>query len=171
MAKKISGLTIAINADINGVTKGLGAVSEESKKLSANLKAVDSLLKLDPTNTDLLAERQKLLQESVDATSKKLEMLKDAQDDVNAAFESGKISDAEYVAFQKEIVYTQKRLEDLTGQMSELSKESETVKTPLEKLNGTISDQKAELERLSTEYQNAVLSEGKDSEAAVKLES
>ena len=170
MAKKISGLTIAINADTNGVTKGLGAVSEESKKLSANLKAVDSLLKLDPTNTDLLAERQKLLQESVDATSKKLEMLKDAQDDVNAAFESGKISDAEYVAFQKEIVYTQKRLEDLTGQMSDLSKESETVKTPLEKLNGTISDQKAELERLSTEYQNAVLSEGKDSEAAVKLE-
>lgn len=169
-SKKVNGLTIAIDADTKGVTNGLKDISTESVKLSNNLKAVDSLLKLDPGNTDLIAERQKLLAQNIDATSKKLEMLKDAQDDVNAAFESGKISDAEYVAFQKEIVYTQKRLEDLTGQMSDLSKESETVKTPLEKLSGTISDQKAELERLSTEYQSAVLSEGKDSEAAVKLE-
>lgn len=113
MAKKISGLTIAINADTSGVTKGLGAVSDESKKLSNNLKAVDSLLKLDPTNTELLAERQRLLSQNVETTSKKLEMLKSAQDDVNKAFEAGTISDSEYIAFQRELVNTQKRLDDM----------------------------------------------------------
>lgn len=112
--KKISGLTIAINADTSGVTKGLGAVSDESKKLSNNLKAVDSLLKLDPTNTELLAERQKLLSQNVETTSKKLEMLKSAQEDVNKAFEAGSISDSEYIAFQRELVNTQKRLDDMT---------------------------------------------------------
>jgi phage-related minor tail protein len=112
--KKISGLTIAINADTSGVTKGLGAVSDESKKLSNNLKAVDSLLKLDPTNTELLAERQKLLSQNVETTSKKLEMLKAAQEDVNKAFEAGTISDSEYIAFQRELVNTQKRLDDMT---------------------------------------------------------
>ena len=112
--KKISGLTIAINADTSGVTKGLGSVSEESKKLSNNLKAVDSLLKLDPTNTELLAERQKLLSQNVETTSKKLEMLKAAQEDVNKAFEAGTISDSEYIAFQRELVNTQKRLDDMT---------------------------------------------------------
>lgn len=112
--KKISGLTIAITADTSGVTKGLGAVSDESKKLSNNLKAVDSLLKLDPTNTELLAERQKLLSQNVETTSKKLEMLKAAQEDVNKAFEAGSISDSEYIAFQRELVNTQKRLDDMT---------------------------------------------------------
>ena len=112
--KKISGLTIAINADTSGVTKGLGAVSDESKKLSNNLKAVDSLLKLDPTNTELLAERQKLLSQNVETTSKKLEMLKAAQEDVNKAFSAGSISDSEYIAFQRELVNTQKRLDDMT---------------------------------------------------------
>lgn len=112
--KKISGLTIAINADTSGVTKGLGAVSDESKKLSNNLKAVDSLLKLDPTNTELLAERQKLLSQNIETTSKKLEMLKAAQEDVNKAFSAGSISDAEYIAFQRELVNTQKRLDDMT---------------------------------------------------------
>lgn len=113
--KKISGLTIEINADTSGVTKGLGDVSEESKKLSNNLKAVDSLLKLDPTNTELLAERQKLLSQNVETTSKKLEMLKAAQEDVNKAFEAGTISDSEYIAFQRELVNTENRLKDLTA--------------------------------------------------------
>lgn len=112
--KRISGLTVAINADTSNVTKGLDSVSEESKKLSNNLKAVDSLLKLDPTNTELLAERQKLLSQNVETTSKKLEMLKAAQEDVNKAFEAGSISDSEYIAFQRELVNTQKRLDDMT---------------------------------------------------------
>lgn len=111
--KKIDGLTIAIKADTTGVTDGLKDVSDESKKLSNNLKAVDSLLKLDPTNTELLAERQKLLSQNIETSSKKLLMLKDAQEEVDKAFKAGTITDENYIAFQKEIVYTQKRLQDL----------------------------------------------------------
>ena len=114
MAKKINGLTVAITADTSGVTNGLKEISTESVKVSNNLKSVESLLKLDPTNTELLAERQKLLSQSVETTSKKLEQLKSAQDDVNRAFSAGEISDAEYIAFQKELVNTQKRLDDMT---------------------------------------------------------
>lgn len=114
MAKKINGLTVAITADTSGVTDGLKEISKESIQVSNNLKSVESLLKLDPTNTELLAERQKLLSQSVETTSKKLEQLKSAQDDVNRAFAAGEISDAEYIAFQKELVNTQKRLDDMT---------------------------------------------------------
>lgn len=138
MAKKISGLTIAINADTSGVTKGLGDISEESKKLSANLKAVDSLLKLDPTNTDLLAERQKLLSSSIETTSKKLEQLKAAQDDVNKALSEGKISDSEYIAFQKEIVYTEKRLNDLKAQEDNTGKSTKKLDEDTSKLSDTL---------------------------------
>lgn len=129
MANKIKGLTVAIQADTSGVTKGLEEITSESVKASNNLKSVNALLKLDPTNTDLLAEKELLLADAVAVTSKKLELLKAAQEDVNRAFDAGTISDAEYIAFQKELVQTQKRLEDLTKAEEETGKETDTLGT------------------------------------------
>ena len=77
--KKVNGITIAINADTNGVTSGLKELTTQSVTLTKQLKSVDSLLKLDPTNTELLDTKQKLLAESVDTTRKRLEALKGAQ--------------------------------------------------------------------------------------------
>lgn len=148
--KKISGLTIAITADTSGVTKGLGAVSDESKKLSNNLKAVDSLLKLDPTNTELLAERQRLLSQNVETTSKKLEMLKSAQEDVNRAFEAGTISDAEYIAFQRELVNTQKRLDDM-------AKAEEDAASSTKDLTKNVDDAEKESGKFGETLKNGVV--------------
>lgn len=114
--KKINGITIAIKADTNGVTSGLQELTDQSVALSKQLKAVDSLLKMDPGNTELLALNQKLLAESVDTSRKKLEALKAAQEDVQAAMERGDIGKEEYIAFQKELVSTEKRMKDLESQ-------------------------------------------------------
>ena len=70
--KKVNGITIAINADTSGVTAGLKDLTSQSVSLSKQLKTVDSLLKLDPKNTELLATKQKLLAQSVETTRKKL---------------------------------------------------------------------------------------------------
>lgn len=123
MAKKIDGITIAINADTSGVAAGLKQLTTESVTLSKQLKTVDALLKLDPTNTDLLDTRQKLLADSVETTRKKLEALKAAQEDVKKSVASGKIGTEEYVAFQKELVQTEKRLKDLEGAADDTGKE------------------------------------------------
>lgn len=121
--KKVSGLTIAISADTSGVTAGLKDITSESISLSKQLKTVDGLLKLDPTNTELLDTRQKLLADSVEATRRKLEALKAAQEDVKKSVASGKIGTEEYVAFQKELVQTEKRLKDLEGAADDTGKE------------------------------------------------
>ena len=123
--KKVSGLTIAISADTSGVTAGLKDITSESISLSKQLKTVDGLLKLDPTNTELLDTRQKLLAESIETTRKKLDALKGAQEDVKKAVASGKIGSEEYVAFQKELVQTEKRLKDLEGTADDTGKEEE----------------------------------------------
>lgn len=114
--KKVNGITIAINADTSGVTVGLKDLTSQSVSLSKQLKTVDSLLKLDPKNTELLATKQKLLAQSVETTRKKLQALKDSQEDVKKAVASGSIGTEEYVAFQKELVQTERRLKELEAQ-------------------------------------------------------
>ena len=125
--KRVNGLTIAISADTSGVTAGLKDITSESISLSKQLKTVDALLKLDPTNTELLDTRQKLLAESIETTRKKLDALKGAQEDVKKAVASGKIGSEEYVAFQKELVQTEKRLKDLEGTADDTGKEEEQL--------------------------------------------
>lgn len=125
--KKVNGLTIAISADTSGVTAGLKDITSESISLSKQLKTVDGLLKLDPTNTELLDTRQKLLAESIETTRKKLAALKGAQEDVKKAVASGKIGSEEYVAFQKELVQTEKRMKDLEGTADDTGKEEEQL--------------------------------------------
>ena len=115
MAGAIKGIEIAISADTSGVTKGLKEVTSESMKTSKNLKSVESLLKLDPGNTELVAQKQKLLAQNIEQTKDKLNKLKAAQDDVKAAFERGEITEEQYIAFQGEIVKTENRLKQLEG--------------------------------------------------------
>ena len=121
--KKINGITIAINADTNGVTAGLKDLTDESISLTKQLKSVESLLKMDPGNTDLIATQQKLLADNVETTRKKLEALKAAQEDVKAAVSRGDIGTEEYIAFQKELVTTEKRLKDLEHQSEDTGEE------------------------------------------------
>lgn len=113
---KISGITIAINADTSGVTSSLKDLTAESVSLSKQLKTVDNLLKLSPENTELLTTKQELLAKAVEASSQKLEALNAAQDDVKAAAERGDIGTEQYLAFQKELVQTENRLRDLQEQ-------------------------------------------------------
>lgn len=127
MAKKINGITIAINADTNGVTAGLKDLTAESISLSKQLKTVDSLLQIDPENVELAATKQELLAKAVDASKRRLEALKAAQQDVQAAVARGDIGTDEYIAFQRELVTTEKRLKDLEKQEDDTGTETEEL--------------------------------------------
>ena len=138
--KKVNGITIAINADTNGVTSGLKELTTQSVTLTKQLKSVDSLLKLDPTNTELLDTKQKLLADSVDTTRKRLEALKGAQEDVKKAVESGSIGTDEYIAFQKELVETEKRMNDLEGATDDTGKEMKDTEKEAGKFGDTLKN-------------------------------
>ena len=121
---KVNGITVAIKADTSGVTAGLKDLTSDSIKLAQQLKSVDALLKMDPKNTELQAERQKILAQNVDTTRQKLESLKAAQDNVTKAYERGDIGTEQYLAFQRELTYTEQRLQSLTS--AEADNASET---------------------------------------------
>ena len=116
MANRIKGITIQIGADTTDLTKALRQVNSTIASTQASLKDVNRLLKLDPSNTELLTQRQKLLTESVNATKEKLETLKTAEQQAQEQFREGKISQEQYDALKREIIATEESLKDLEKQ-------------------------------------------------------
>ena len=112
-ASSIKGITIEIGGDTTKLDKALSSVNKQSRDLQAELKKVEKGLKLDPKNTELLAQKQALLKESVAATSEKLNVLKTAEAQVQKQFEKGEVSKEQYRALQREIIATEADLKKL----------------------------------------------------------
>ena len=79
---KVRGITIELNADASGLTKALTSVNKEIGSTQKQLKDVERLLKMDPGNTELLEQKQRLLNDQIGNTKDKLESLKQAQKEV-----------------------------------------------------------------------------------------
>lgn len=136
-AKSIKGITVKIGGDTTGLAKALKEVEKQSSGLSSNLKAVNKALKLDPTNTELLAEKQKILAESVEATKEKLETLKSVQDQIRQQYEAGDIDRGAYLDFQKELAYTEDQLERLEKEQRDFGS---TVKQVMKEAGKEVSE-------------------------------
>lgn len=113
MADRIKGITIEIGGDTTGLNEALNGVNSEIRNTQSQLKDVERLLKLDPSNTELLKQKQKLLADAVGETRQKLETLKQAEQQAQEQFAKGKISEEQYNALKREIVATEQQLKSL----------------------------------------------------------
>ena len=113
MASKIIGITVDIEGKTSGLTKSLQEANSSINKTTAALKDVDKALKLDPTNVELLAQKEALLNKQIEQTSEKLDIMKQVAEDANAALERGDITQEQYAQLQAEIVKTEQSLSDL----------------------------------------------------------
>lgn len=119
MAGRIQGITVEIGGDTTKLQNALKGVNGQIKSTQQQLKDVNKLLKLDPGNTELLAQKHKLLGQAVSETKDKLATLKTAAEQANTALAKGEISQAQYDALQREIIETEqdlKRLEEQANQ-------------------------------------------------------
>ena len=85
MASRIKGITVELGGDSSGLQKALSDVNNSIKKTQSQLRDVNNLLKLDPSNTVLLAQKQELLQSAIGDTERKLQALEQAQEEVTKA--------------------------------------------------------------------------------------
>lgn len=120
MAETIKGINVVIGAETTGLSSALSDVNKRSRDIQSELRKVEQLLKLDPTNTELIAQKQKLLGNAIENTTQKLDRLKNVQEQVNRQFENGEISEAQYRAFQREIVKTQQELSGLGNKLKDV---------------------------------------------------
>lgn len=119
MAGAIKGITVEIGGDTTKLGDALAKVNVKTKDLQKELKGVNTLLKMDPSNVTLLKQKQDLLNASITSTKEKLNTLKEAQKQVQEQFEKGEITEEQYRDFQREIVATEQKLESLTNQLKE----------------------------------------------------
>lgn len=119
-SKRISGITIKLGADSSPMQKALKDVESTSKSLNRELGQVNKLLKFDPGNTALVAQKQKILAESISNTKTKLDGLKQAQGEVEKMFKNGDIGEKEYREFQRSVIDTESTLKGYQTQMSRL---------------------------------------------------
>lgn len=113
MANRIKGITVEIGGDTTGLEKALKSVNSTIRSTQSSLRDVNRLLKLDPKNTTLLTQKQKMLKDAIGSTKEKLESLKEAQEQAKQQLENGDLGQDKYDALQREIAETEQKLKGL----------------------------------------------------------
>lgn len=131
---KVRGVTIEIGGDVSELSKALKGVNSDISKTQKELKDVEKLLKLDPSNTELLRQKHELLGKQVADTKTKLETLRKTEEELN---KTGVDKHSEqYRALEREIVSTEHSLRELEAAAAA----SNVTLTKVSQTFGKISD-------------------------------
>lgn len=144
-SKNIKGLTVEIGGDTTNLGKALENVNKKSNDLTNELQSINRLLKMDPGNTDLLAQKQKVLAETVETTAERLKTLKEAEAQVQKQFERGDVSEAQVRELQREIIATTKQMDgyekaakDTAEEIKNLGKKTEDAEEKTHKFGNAV---------------------------------
>lgn len=142
MAKNIKGITIDIGGDTSKLQKSLNAVNAPINKINKELKDLNTALKLDPKNTELLAQKQEVLRRNIEASANKLKELKNAQKEMGAYTNLTDEQKAAYNRLSTEIAKSESAIKDLNKELKN------TNKIDLQRLNDSLSGVRETTERL-----------------------
>ena len=171
-SSKIKGITIEIGGNTTKLGKALDGVDKQSKSLQKELKGVNSLLKLDPKNVELLKQKQDLLTQSITETEQKQKLLQETLKQID----SGKVevTKEQYRDLQREIVYTDQKLEELNDEMknfgSVATQQLKVVGNELKETGTKIEETGQKLAGVSATATAGLIASGKlavDNEAAI----
>ena len=118
MAGNIKGITIEFTGDTSKLDKSLREVNKNTRAIDKELNQVNKALKFNPTSVELWRQKQTLLTQKVEETGKKLDILKQKQANMDTAGVDK--NSAEYRKLQREIIETQSKLKNFTGQLKKV---------------------------------------------------
>ena len=150
MANKIKGIIVEIGGDTTKLDKALSGVNQSLRDTQSDLNEINRLLKLDPKNVTLLAQKQKALTKAVEDTKTKLNTLRTAAEQAATALEEGTVTADQYDALQREIIRTTQNLEDLERQARTASRQLDGVGVSAEEVSSKAKDLSDKTKGLST---------------------
>lgn len=132
MSKGLREIDVVIDGKTTPLQKAISKLNADTKGLQSELKGINSLLKFDPKNTELLAQKQTVLSKAIEQTESKLKTLEQAQQQMT---EAGKdVNDEAYRNLQREIILTRQKLTDYNAELKNTqtaqkaaAKEAETL--------------------------------------------
>ncbi len=173
MANRIKGITVEIGGDTTKLSKALEGVNKNIKNTQTQLKDVEKLLKLDPTNTELLSQKQKLLADAVSSTTGKLETLKKASEQAAGTKDNYDAWKAKYDPIKQKIGETEAKLKDLKEQSKiadeqlskgEISQEKyDALQREIKDTSDELASLKQSAKAVSDEFGNPISPEQYDS--------
>ena len=141
MAGRIKGITIEIGGSTKALSTAMKDIDSQSKKLASELKDVEKLLKLDPTNTELVAQKQKILAEQIQVTETRLIALKEAQSNISP----DDVGEEKYRALEREIAATESSLKGYKSALAAVKPEQEALNTNQQRLSTLLAATKSDL--------------------------
>ena len=126
---KVRGITIELSADASGVQDALKQVNSSLRTTQSDLRDIEKLLKLDPTNTELLAQKQDALKKAIEGTKDKVEILRQAEEDLAKQMVDGGTEEQQRQldALRREIVSTEADMKKYEGQLEDTGKATKDV--------------------------------------------
>ena len=161
---KIRGITIEIGGDTTKLDKALGNVDKKVKGTQVELREVNKLLKIDPTNTEMLAQKQALLSDAISETKEKLDILKNAESQVQEQFKKGEVSEEQYKALQRELGRTEVELANL----EEAARQTDTAIEQLGKSSGLSGEELKKAEEKAGSFKESLDGLAEKAETAAK---
>ena len=155
MASRIKGITVEIGGDVSGLDKALSSVNKQIGTTQKELKDVERLLKLDPTNAELLRQKYELLNKTVSGTEEKLDALKDAEKQVQEQFKRGDVSEDQYNALKREIEATEISLRSARQEAQKTADKINGIdERPIEEVADAAEDAERQLKEAGDEASN-----------------
>lgn len=121
-SSRIKGITIEIDGNTKNLQEALKGVDKQIYGLNTDLKDLNKALKLDPGNTELLAQKQDVLARNIKATTDKLDALKEAQRQMGDYASLTEAQKSQYNALSGEIAKSEKALKDMNNELKETKK-------------------------------------------------
>lgn len=160
---KVNGKTIYIGANMSAVTNALKDVEEKSKATKSELNTLEKALKLDPSNVELLTEKEKTLAESIKTAKERLEQLKSVSEKVKSEYEKGDIDRGTYLKFKTSVAESE-------AELKRLNKQAEENKTAIQKASNTVKEDAEQTQKFTSENKKASDSIKDVSQKSDKLE-
>ena len=148
MASKIKGITVEIGGDTTKLSKALEDVNKDLKDTQGDLKRIDKLLKIDPSNVELLEQKQRALTDAISGTNQKLETLQTAADQAKEKLNLGEITQKQFDELQRAVIEAEQKLNDLKSQASDTA-------SSLKKVNGSSEIAASSLDSMSDSSKDA----------------
>lgn len=140
MANKVVGITIDIEGKSDGLVSSLKTANSELSKTTSALKDVNKALELDPSNVELMAQKQALLTNAISETEDKLKVMRQVAEDAARGLEEGTVTQEQYATLTAEIVKTESSLANLTQQAEDNASAMEDVENGTEGATDGLED-------------------------------
>ena len=160
--KKIKGIVVEIGGDTTKLGKALENTEKKSRALQSELYEIQRGLKFDPTNIDLLSQKQEVLTQNIAETTNKLDILREAERQVIAQFERGEVAEEQVRALQREIIKTEGVLDNMKTDVEATNKSIKNLADGTDSAEKHTKEYKESLEKANEELEEF---KGKASEA------